>query len=229
MSTKWRSRKREREKIVQLFYIFAYVRMCKNFLRIPFSIRCSFEFVLFSFSVSCSQHERTNVMETEYTWMYRKTHTHICIHISNLDIHMFFSDVDIYNMESVLILMVDAGHWTNFIRLSFSLVMCVCYGTEYTYMCWFRFYFHICSVLFRAIHIAPIRLEPKQYTTIKWSARMYRAEKNVLEWKSWGQEPSQTRDRNKKRRKNFQRISHSVYRSSPHSTHHLTPIKTHST
>lgn len=117
MSTKWR----RREKIVQLFYIFAYVRMCKNFLKIPFSIRCSFEF----FSVSCSQHERTNVMESAYTHKCTEKHIHICIHISNLDIHMFFSDVDIYNIESVLILMVDAGHWTNYIRLSFSLVMCV--------------------------------------------------------------------------------------------------------
>lgn len=137
---------------------------------------------------------------------------------------MFFSDVDIYNMESVLILMVDAGHWTNFIRLSFSLVMCrrccCCFMCIY----WapnvcvdfdFIFTFQmLCSVPFCSIHIAPILLKPKQYTTIKWSARMYRRGKKHIRVEIL-RPRTLSNEIEIKKRKNFERISHSVYRSSP--------------
>lgn len=125
--------------------------------------------------------QRTNVMEMKYT---EKAHTYMHSHFKFGHSHVRVSDVDIYNMESVLILTVDAGHWTNFIRLSFSLVMCVMLLLLLLLLLLYvlisiLFSHFKCCVLFNS-HCASIMLKPKQYTTIKWSARIYTKKKTHI-------------------------------------------------
>lgn len=188
--------------------------MCKNFLKIPFSIRCSFEcfFVFFycCFLVGCSlsltlAYTSKDKRNGNGIHINIRKHIHICIHISHLDIHMFFSDVDIYNMESVLILMVDAGHWTNFIRLSFSLVVYV-FVVHWIYVL-ISILFHISNVLFCSIHIAPIHTQSKTiHNQMVGTYTKKHIRVKILRPRTLSNEIE------REKKENFQRISH-LYRS----------------